>query len=488
MKRKTLTSAVLAGMAGVAGIASISNAVNLNPDGLGEVLIYPFYTVNGGNDTLISVVNTTNQTKAVKVRFLESLNSQEVLDFNLYLSPFDVWVAAITREPGNEAGAAVVAVADNSCTVPSFFVQSEGNINGLPFVRFRTLQLTDEIGPSAARTREGYVEMIEMGTLDPASDFGGAAIHNTSGVPANCGALNAAWAPGGTFTNNPGGGVDEPSGGLFGGGSLINVLGGFQAAYNADAIAGFYDPDPTAPNNSTIDLHTAPSSLLPSLRSANTGGVRVTSNVFDNARVITSEWNEPIDAVSAIFMRDFVYNEYAIDTALNAATEWVLTFPTKRFYVNPGINAPFTSDFDEDGACEIVGINFWNREELTTVGGVNFSPVITTRPQLCFEAQVITFGEGAPPSTILGSPTSANIAVDGAGFENGWAQIQLDADGQQYTSDDPAGGDTYRGLPVTGFSLQVVQNSFLVDGDGNRVLSNYAGMFDHRYSRDIVGS
>ena len=154
MKRKILNSAVLAGLTGVAGIASISNAVNLNPDGLGEVLIYPYYTVNGDNDTFISVVNTTNLTKAVKVRFLEANNSNEVLDFNLYLSPFDVWTAVITREPGNEDGAAVVATQDVNCTVPSFFLQNDGSLNAsTPYVRFRTLQLTDKVGASPARTR-----------------------------------------------------------------------------------------------------------------------------------------------------------------------------------------------------------------------------------------------------------------------------------------------------------------------------------------------
>ena len=108
MKRKTLTNALLAGVAGVAGIANISNAVNLNPDGLGEVLIYPFYTVNGGNDTLLSVVNTTDSVKAVKVRFVESKNSREVLDFNLYLSPYDVWTGAVIDPDGDDAGPAAV--------------------------------------------------------------------------------------------------------------------------------------------------------------------------------------------------------------------------------------------------------------------------------------------------------------------------------------------------------------------------------------------
>jgi hypothetical protein len=41
MNRKNLTAAVLAGLAGAAGIASSAQAVNLNPEGWGQVLLYP---------------------------------------------------------------------------------------------------------------------------------------------------------------------------------------------------------------------------------------------------------------------------------------------------------------------------------------------------------------------------------------------------------------------------------------------------------------
>ena len=95
MKRNNLTTSVVAGLAAVAGFASTANAVELNPDGTGQVLVYPYYTVNKNQQTLISVVNTTNIAKAVKVRFLEGHNSREVLDFNLFLSEFDVWTASV---------------------------------------------------------------------------------------------------------------------------------------------------------------------------------------------------------------------------------------------------------------------------------------------------------------------------------------------------------------------------------------------------------
>ena len=95
-KRKALTCAVLAGLGGV---ATTAEAVYRNPDGTGMVLIYPYYTVNAVNgsnfNTYISVTNTTSQAKVTKVRFREGRTSAEVLDFNLYLSPNDVWVGAV---------------------------------------------------------------------------------------------------------------------------------------------------------------------------------------------------------------------------------------------------------------------------------------------------------------------------------------------------------------------------------------------------------
>ena len=96
--RKSLYAA-LAGLGALSGMGA-AEAVNLTPEGLGQALIYPYYTVrNGANgfayNTLLSVVNTTDTAKAVKVRFLEGKNSKEVLDFNLFLSHHDVWTATI---------------------------------------------------------------------------------------------------------------------------------------------------------------------------------------------------------------------------------------------------------------------------------------------------------------------------------------------------------------------------------------------------------
>lgn len=46
VKRNNLTTSVVAGLAAVVGISSTANAIELNPDGLGNIFSYP-----GGDDT-----------------------------------------------------------------------------------------------------------------------------------------------------------------------------------------------------------------------------------------------------------------------------------------------------------------------------------------------------------------------------------------------------------------------------------------------------
>lgn len=461
MKRKTLTTALLAGLTGTVGIANMSGAVNLNPDGLGQTLIYPYYTVRDGYDTLVSVVNTTGQVKAVKVRFLEGKNSREVLDFNLYLSPFDIWTAAVVEDG---TGGRMVTE-DNSCTVPP--IPAEGQ----PFLNFA--YAGDSGGDTLDRTREGYLEMIEMGvvTNGGSAPWATFATH-VAGVPADCGALVASWING-VWASNASDGMEPPTGGLFGGASVINVEGGIDGGYNADALDAF----------SAQEQHTSPGSVLPSLNSANSGFGTVQSIVFDNGSVVTSEWNRGADAVSAIYMHDRIMNEFILDEATLSGTDWVVTFPTKRFYVDPFSSGspdpvpPFTTVFPPSGtACEVVSLNIWDREERTTIGEINFSPLPPEGANvLCFEVNVLTFDN----SDVLGSTLSENVPSQG--FENGWLRVSFQEPGNQMTSAD---GDTYFGLPVTGFALQTFTNGTLDLGEGP-VLSNYAGLFDHRATRNI---
>jgi hypothetical protein len=84
MKKNILSLAVASSVAGLA--VSAQAAMYLNPEGTGEVLLFPYYNAQNGNETSMSIVNTQalSPRRLSKSAFMEYVNSQEVLDFNLY--------------------------------------------------------------------------------------------------------------------------------------------------------------------------------------------------------------------------------------------------------------------------------------------------------------------------------------------------------------------------------------------------------------------
>jgi hypothetical protein len=562
MNRKNLTAAVLAGLAGTAGIASTVQAVNINPNGLGQVLIYPYYTTKEGNLTLLSVVNTSDNAKAVKVRFLESMNSIEVLDFNLYMSRHDVWTAAIVDGsdfdencdiPSHDAGGNVInanqcgiphlVTGDTSCTVP--YLKASAS-TGPGRQTFLTGALTDNGPTGYGRTAAGHFEMIEMGTLVNEEMESAEAATHVSGSPENCQQLVDAWTQGpngvlgddddGYWLNEDDYGaltdIEDPSGGLFGGAAIVNPDRGTMYSYNATALNGYSD----RPFKGDQVLHSFPGKETPSLAD----GDRNDGRVFSGAgKERTATFSHTIDAVSYVFMHDSIMNEYSLETAFSAASEWVVTFPTKNFYVNgPAAPiAPFVSEWSDnfpvgaldgvyDGACEPVFLDtLWDREEAVAgdSGGPGDScpPVVSPGEvtcgtpsvpfQICLEANILRFGEisEANPrpavSEIFGEANFVNIdPVSNDSFDAGWARIDLyaypdasagvifDTISFRDALGDDIGrwydGSTQYGLPVAGFWAMEIENGYLTDPDtGGRVLATYGGLFNHRATYCFAG-
>jgi hypothetical protein len=529
MKKNTLNTAVLASLAGIAGIANISNAVNLNPDGTGSVLIYPYYTVNTGNQTLISVVNTTNLGKAVKVRFIEGRNSREVLDFNLYLSAQDVWTAAVfdpdLTGAASLTGAAAVITRDQSCTSPQFSAAGT-SLGGVAYVEFKNFQYTGTFADggltSIDRTREGYIEIIEMASIITGSALSKSITHNAAGLTPNCSDVTDAWNSGDPQNSS----LQDPSGGLFGGGAVVNSAQGTYTNYDAVALDGFFAAGQTR--------HTSPESLLPSLAEA---GPR--SIVFNEGRVIASNWRPlattgldtapgtQIDGVSAVFMAESIFNEFTTETDFNGLSEWVVTFPTKRFYADPGTNGnataairPFTKLFlptasgaagaNTGQACEALAFDFRDREERRpgTVG-VGFSPQPPGVPpnSLCYETNVITFNQtiggdaiNSTPSAIFGSVLARNLAprISGGPAVAGYTSVNLSVNPGQaprrmrrslFTTESAVptsgtGGHIFSGLPVTGFWAVSLENRNALPG----VRGFYGGAYSHKRNRTCEGT
>lgn len=480
MKKKLLVTAMLAGL----GVASTSQAVFVNPDNTGQVLLFPYYTVQNNFRTSIHIVNTKNETKAVKVRILEGRNSQEVLDFNLYLSPYDVWAGAIVFD---EAAGARIRSVDTSCIAPR-----QLGAAGEPFRNI--LFASEPDGSDPNRWRDGYVEVIEMGVLTSAQQQAWVK-HGTDRVPANCGAIRSA-----DFNGNVQ--VGAPTGGLFGSGHLIAVQDGIRTSYDATALDAF----------SNQPIWTPSASVRPSLQDVtpDVGEIFVGTSTGTQAIEFRPRAGREIDAVSAVLTEASIANEYTIDRRPNDAdrdskTDWVVTFPTKRFYVNTANPSPFQNRWQRraDGqwfeACHIVDFEYFDREEQGLAPGEgDFSPApIIPGFALCNEVNTMTLypeGSDVDEGRLFGAMSNATpaLAVDD-NFESGWLNITFGSDpatatgylvGQPGTSPN---GETLviKGLPVIGFSA--MSNSVPVDVAGlpNGALSNYLGHTDQKGNRVI---
>jgi hypothetical protein len=493
-KKKSLHVAVLAGLGAITA-AGTANAVHINPDGLGQVLIYPYYTSRAGQFTAISVVNTTSQTKAVKVRFLEGRDSREVLDFNLWMSPTDVWTGAVV----NTAGGAKIISNDNSCVTPSDLFAEARSDAGQLINEFKNYQFLsggyEDRGTSLDRTREGYFEVIEMGVVTNTT-YTGYVKHTGAGVPANCPAMDPLD---GTAALQAA--IIAPSGGLAGRASIINGSTGANYTFEPTSIDQW----------SATPQYTITGSTLPNLSAANPP----TSNVFTNGGVITATWGATggRDAVSAPMIRDTLMNEYILDAGTKSSTDWVVTMPTRRLYVTPTtFETPFSTTY---AGCEPYNLAIYNREEGPSAQGPGL-PLPSPRPstqvsnnQLCWEATIVPFQAASLLGSINVSPllpgvlatasgatttagSTATPSIRGVQGPNGWMLMSFNVLGgavpvprpavvpvtaAQNNAALPAGAGRHIGLPIVGAMVNNYQNS---------VTSQYASTIGHKYTRNIL--
>jgi len=388
MFKKTKIAAVTAAVLGVSGmaIAPSAQAVSVNDAGAtGQVLVFPYYNVNNGFITSFNITNTTDQYKAVKVRFRESKTSNDVLDFNVYMSPNDMWTMGLSADAD---GGVRLTSDDKTCTHPKF---PEGG------VAFRGAGIYDSVDNAAEK--EGYLEVIEMGVVSTNATVAigdedvkiaeGGLLH-VDGTPKNCDVVELAWqqgkfVQGGAASNGAGGDIHTvdpkangypnnaalggvvtasadgfyglapdaatfnvgaifpPSGGLTGSGILLDLIN----------VAGFVYEPVSVVDYSTVAQHYLSSDenfyLLPSLAS---GDVADAVNVKDDSPIslATTSWNPVVRDIglddSGVLPRTSVpsginpfpmahamavtsiSNQYILTN--DAKTDWVTAAPMKK--------------------------------------------------------------------------------------------------------------------------------------------------------------
>jgi hypothetical protein len=347
-----------------------------------------------------------------------------------------------------------------------------------------------------------------MGTLT--GTWATAVTHAAGGIPANC-----AVVQGPVLVPSS---IEAPEGGLVGTGTLINVNSGTDTGYKADALDAF----------STVPTYSDAGSASPTLGNAfpttslviNTGGLSNISGSSELATVYRTDWTAVSGvtagtrATAAVFMHASIINEYVLDSATLSNTDWVITQPLKRNFVNNVTAAtPYTAVFTTGGACETVSFNYFNREEgQATASGADFSPLPPSAApnSLCWESNVLSIRNGhqtgsTATSLVLGSVNVTNVTVNST-FQNGWGRLTFTGTnaatngmaGSAATSDrtavnstttaiaaGTAGAQTFFGLPSTGFMIRTFTNGTLTCGTGS-CQGNYSALFRHSYITTIA--
>lgn len=521
--------AVAVALAGALMVPPQAQAVNVSQNGLGEVLLFPYYTVRNDIDTNINITNTSENTVIFKIRFRESHDSRDARDFNVVLSPYDVWNATVTLSP--DGSVARLTTRDKSCTAGKLNTAPDGS-SFIDFTNFDYITATG-VGPSDGgpttldRTKEGHIEVIEMASLAPLNpgapspqlqfltdssapthpaltDSIGYLAQHVSGVPRSCDLVRTKMDS--AHVSATSATMREPLNVLKGAYSFVKVTQGKAFAGSPTTLANFVNPS-LLDGASSTNILVAPQSQLPSLNDVDPPAVAV---VDQNAvgPIVAGFFSRPVDAVSAAISRTAVVNQYSVNPANLAKTDWVVSFPTKYWYVDErtpdvGVSpigpnpAPYFGlpPFDEsttfqwprdsqnkpvgdDCAPVTVQFRFFNREEDEVVGQENgFSPAPpgVDANTICHETQVITFNN----SDLFNSPNDANVDLTSAGFTSGWMRLEFPGAGQ-LVSEDPS-STTFTGLPVIGFAATSLEN-----GTNASSVLNYGMLWDHGYVTDIA--
>jgi hypothetical protein len=490
MRKSPIHVAVAAALAGIAS-TSVAQPEIIPHTNTGQALIFPYYTVNNGWITTLNVMNTSDKTLAVKVRFHERKNSRDVLDFNIVMSPYDVWTGWLKD---SDLGPQLFTN-DNSCTSPLVVngVNASGCAygGGLPSQQAECEGFADGGGKGFNRMRDGYVEMLVMGQADtittPPAEFDGTGTQlyvpyhaeHVDGVPRDCSIVDQAFiATAPVWTE----GTDPAT--VSGDTTIANALPG---SGDPVARADFVRPvdNPLKGNVSWLQVGTG----------AGAGGTAIGISNWAQENLVTAQqfpwFLEPtfataatlwtvdqtqLDGFESVIAASTTFNEWANNPNSGAATDWVVTFPTKAYHVDkfneqiqaavsryrnaladvvtttstavppatcetdrtlcvdagtPTTVAPFEYLFDVQGNGDsviTVQYDVFDREEggVTVVSdGTSISPSPPPEVRvdaLPFEANVIQFAEGS----VLGSPNPAIVDAAGLldnGAVNGWASI-----------------------------------------------------------------
>jgi hypothetical protein len=347
MKKSTLALSIAAAI-GSLGLAGAANAaMSVDAGGIGHQLVFPYFSAQGDNATLLSITNTdTVNGKLVKVRFRGAANSDDLFDFQVLLSPGDIWTAAVSKDA--TTGLAKLNTTDKSCTLPA-------SVNA----NFNTFRLDPSATADAKAngTREGYVEVINMGDIAPltttvASTVATAlftTVKHVAGV-APCASAVLQEKLGAAFTtpNTEQNGLTKPTGGLTGDWIILNQAN--TAAWSGSATAlkatattqvvfwpqksGAVTTETVAANIATaLANFTADPLLTSGVIAAQNFDLPDMSTVYTTGAGAATTAVAQANAVTGALAVTSISNQFVTSDDIAAVTDWVFSQPTRRYHV-----------------------------------------------------------------------------------------------------------------------------------------------------------
>ncbi len=435
-----------------------STAAVINPKGTGEFLLVPYYTVNNNLNTLVSITNTTDRAKALKINFREGLNGHAVLTYNVYLDANDAWTFALAaREStisGNNGQASVVHLTSDLSCAPFL------NNSGQEFLPFELVDGQQNL----ERAREGYIEIIEMAEvsdeLAEELDF-----PDGTDLSDNCSTIANAWSSG-FWPNEIGEIATEQmtpvSGGISAEANIIHVGEGINYSIPVTALTDFF------PNDTIV--HSSPGDTSLSFDAA-----KPEATIITDKGPMQLVFESGTDATSALFMTNELVASFDVLSAVAAQSELVYVQPTRRFYLNDdntSAQSPFP-DTDPAANCtndvyggtqlalkifDLEG-NQINEDNSTTL------PAVPLADGICGSVFVHSFGKELSSvgslSVLTGSNNFNKIQVNTSESFSESGYIKAQFIGARTISATTTNDATVQivGLPVLGLSLQKYTNA-----------------------------
>jgi hypothetical protein len=433
------------------------------------------------------------------------VQADTVFNMTVFLGPGDVWNAAVNRNAST--GLAQIVSSDSSCTLPSL-------ANGAA-VSFSDARLNPRLNAAerAAQTREGYVEIINMADITPAAST--LALYNAVGTARQCDSAAIAATQVDTDAENVAAamGFAGPTGGIRASWTLINVAQTLTFTGPAFALQGidprtgaagrgnymFYPQTGLSAGN--VDMLSADPLFRKNPKASKTYDGLVTTFVAASLPLTKPtladlpDLSTPymtgnldpmayISLISQTFVAKAVSNDYATDPAINAATDWLFSMPTKRYsmamdYLQglmaynvmtaPSTYEYFSSDnntLQNGKMCSTHRFVFFDREEVSR--NANTANTLTGQfIKLCGAAALMSFGDAnaqIPTSLALGASLTVENTEKRA-FVNGWGNIDVIS--------------SYTGMPVLGMAFTKASNPNASPG----VSGNYGLTLNHRFTR-----